>query len=271
MNQNFLDANFLQRVLHIETLAANAWPANEVIQLDGWRLRATFGVTGRANSVWPNLSENLLTLEEKVQTVEAFYAYHGLPARYQVSPACQPPHLDQALAERDYTLFSPTCVQTVRLHTLLANTNDLTTAPQTSAPFEIEIRELFNGTWFEAYCLAEAVEPSAAQIRRGILERIYAHTGYATLRIGGVPAAIALGVVEDGWLGLFNIETRAEFRRLRAATALINALAAWSVRYGAQESYLQVVEANSAARALYQKLGFDTLYRYHYRIKQAEP
>ena len=41
-------------VLEIEEAAFHAWPADEVLELSGWRLRFMHGVTHRGNSVWPN-------------------------------------------------------------------------------------------------------------------------------------------------------------------------------------------------------------------------
>jgi hypothetical protein len=39
----------------LEELAANAWPAEVVQFVDGWRFRYTLGVSSRrVNSVWPN-------------------------------------------------------------------------------------------------------------------------------------------------------------------------------------------------------------------------
>ena len=55
----------LDQVRELEELAANAWPAGEVEELDGWRLRFNAGVTRRANSVWPNAAGDCLPLAEK--------------------------------------------------------------------------------------------------------------------------------------------------------------------------------------------------------------
>jgi ribosomal protein S18 acetylase RimI-like enzyme len=242
----------------LEELAANAWPAEVVQMVDGWRLRFNWQVTRRANSVWPNSAGDDLSLAEKLTLVEDFYAHRNCPARYQICPAAQPANLDKVLAGRGYTTDARTAVQVASLETLLSH----------SAPFpthSITLQETFDESWFDLYCQAEQVSPQAAEARRGILRRIGPRTGFALLQIAGQPAAIGLGVVERGWLGLFSIETRPQFRRQGAATAVIRTLAEWGQAYGARQAYLQVMADNGPALALYAPLDFETLYYYHYR------
>ena len=57
-------------ILLIETLAANAWPPERSVILDGWRLRSAGGITRRANSVWPNADTGTASLEDKLAAVE---------------------------------------------------------------------------------------------------------------------------------------------------------------------------------------------------------
>ena len=42
------------RITEVERAALSAWPAAHVQELDGWKLRFHWNMTGRANSVWPN-------------------------------------------------------------------------------------------------------------------------------------------------------------------------------------------------------------------------
>ena len=44
----------IEPIIKLERLAMHAWPAVEVVELDGWLLRYAAGITRRANSVWPN-------------------------------------------------------------------------------------------------------------------------------------------------------------------------------------------------------------------------
>jgi ribosomal protein S18 acetylase RimI-like enzyme len=87
------------------------------------------------------------------------------------------------------------------------------------------------------------------------------------LRIDGAPAALGLGVVEGDWLGIFCMTTDPGFRRRGAASAILRTLAIWAQLYDARRAYLQVMDQNTAAQALYARVGFETLYHYHYREK----
>ncbi|HAJ37641.1 MAG TPA: GNAT family N-acetyltransferase [Chloroflexi bacterium] len=253
----------LSTILTLETLAANAWPAAEVEICGGWRLRSTLGVTRRANSVWPNRDDGALPLDERLAQVEAFYAARRLPAIYQICDAMQPAQLDAVLATRGYALEAPTFVQVASLATLLTRLPSLRHYPA----FEVEVSEEFDPQWFELYCTAEAVSSVAVPVRRAILERITPQHGFVTLYVNGEPAAVGMGVVEAGWLGIFSMATLPAYRRQGAARAILRTLAVWAQLYAAQHAYLQVMAHNIAAQALYASAGFETAYRYHYRVK----
>jgi len=248
----------LELIRHLETLAANACPAAEVVQLDGWRLRAVDGVHRRANSVWPNENGGRKSLTEKLQAVEAFYATRRLPVRYQMCPAALPTDLDAVLMKRGYVVEARTNVQIADLAVVLERTR----ARRCDA---VNVSHQFNDDWYGAYYDSEAVNEKAARERRGILQRIVPLKGFAEVQYDGKPAALGMGVMEQGWVGIFAMATRPEFRRRGAATAVLYALAEWGQAQGAARMYLQVMEDNTPARALYAGIGFETLYTYYYR------
>lgn len=244
-------------VLDLERRALHAWPAAEVQVVDGWRLRHTAGVTRRANSVWPNETRHTLPLARKLALVEAFYAARGLPARYQLCTAAQPHDLDAQLEQRGYVAEAPTSVQIAGIAPVLAATADR------AAP--VDLAATLSPAWFATYCAVDDVGAGAATVRQGILERIAPRTAYALLRVAGRPVATGLGVLEDGWLGIFSMATLADERRRGAASAVLHALAAWGQQQEAHALYLQVMHANGPARRLYERVGFTPVYDYHYR------
>lgn len=248
----------------LERLAANAWPAAEVMDLAGWLVRYTNGVTRRANSVWPNDCQAALPVAERVAQVEAFYALRDQPARYQICPAACPAELDALLAEQGYRAVAHTAVQITPLARILERTQALRWFPT----FAVEVSEEFDEDWFAIYQQVEQGDSTNLAGRRGILQRIGAPVAFARLTISGAPAAVGLGVLEAGWLGIFCMATLPAFRRQGAANAILRTLAIWAQLYDAQNAYLQVMDENASAQALYGRVGFTTLYHYHYREKQ---
>lgn len=245
-------------IYFVEELAANAWPAAVVQVIDGWRLRFNWNITRRANSVWPNGAGDCHTLAEKLAWVEAFYARWGSPPRYQICPAAQPGDLDVVLARRGYTTEARTAVQIASLPTILDKT-------EMALAHNVTVSETYDEAWFAAYCEAERVSDQAAEARRGILGRIGPRVGYALLRLEGRPVGMGLAVMERGWVGVFSMATPPQSRRRGFATAVLHALAEWGQTHGAEQMYLQVMDDNAPARAFYEKVGFETLYHYHYR------
>ena len=242
----------------IESLAANAWPAAIVQVVDGWRLRFNWGTTRRANSVWPNEAGGVLSLDEKLAVVEDFYARRGAPARFQMCPAAQPADLDERLAARGYRLDAPTLVQTADLAAVLDRT-------ASSRRWAVEVTDSLSETWFDTYRQVEQIEAKDIAGQRGILERIGPATGYALATVDGQAAAVGLGVLERSWVGVFCMGTRTEFQRRGAAKAVLHTLASWGQARGATQMYLQVMAKNNGALAVYEGVGFSTVYGYHYR------
>src|SRR3954449_9713788 len=84
----------------LEAVAYEFWRAPEVAELDGWRLRFAHGITGRANSVWPN-GDGTMPLAEKIERAEAWYRERGLATLFQLTEAA-PAGLEEALVARGY-------------------------------------------------------------------------------------------------------------------------------------------------------------------------
>ena len=100
----------------------NAWPAEVIQTVEGWRLRFTQGVSRRANSAWSNESSGATPLAERIAGVEAFYRARQVDACFHIS-VLSPPELDAALAERGYTPNGETCVQTAAVADVLSATS----------------------------------------------------------------------------------------------------------------------------------------------------
>jgi ribosomal protein S18 acetylase RimI-like enzyme len=244
------------RIREIEEAAARAWPAEERFEREGWLLRASAGVTRRANSVLPVGGDPNASLPQLVREVEAWYCQRGLPVRFQMTPAAQPTGLDDFLAAKGYLITDRTQVQTAPL------------APLSSLPslsVAVDLSPTRSDLWEEVFAGAEELSPRAFRHRRRLLSRIPEPRAFAIASIRHEPVAVGLCAAEGDWTGLFGLATLPEWRRQRAGTAIVKALAEWSEAHGAREMYLQVREDNEEAQHLYRRLGFELAYHYHYR------
>jgi len=237
----------------LDRLAAEAWPAIEVVERRGWRLRAAAGVTRRANTALP-LGAGALTgdaLDEQLHAVTGFYADRSLPARVQVSD----PLLDTQLAARGWQLESPTLV----LSGPLSRGESPVAATVTPVPDEAWL-----ACWWAVTGLGGERELDVA---RRCLAGIASPAGYASVRIDGDVVAVARGVVQEGWLGLFAMAVLPAHRRRGHGRDLLGGLGRWAATQGARAAYLQLGSGNDAGRALYTAAGFETAYSYHYRYR----
>jgi len=239
------------KIIELEEISSNGWPAREIVHIGGWKLRANDGVTRRANSVLP-LGDPRRNLDEAIDAVEHFYSERRIEPRFQITEASVPPKLDSRLVERGYVTDLTVRVETMALHRLAA----------IRASHNVEIRPELTSDWLSTYALAGQYDETAIKSRRGILERINTTRAFALVRLSGNVVGVGLGVVEREWMGLFAVETLTTHRRLGIATSVIRSLAAWGNEHGASAAYLQVEENNAPALALYKKAGFKNLYQY---------
>ncbi|MBI5941874.1 MAG: hypothetical protein HY859_15775, partial [Caulobacterales bacterium] len=77
-------------IIALEDVSARAWPALHTGRIGGWRLNASTGHTGRANTCWA-LEAPDRPVDQALEAVEAWYAGLGLPPKFKtVDGATQP-------------------------------------------------------------------------------------------------------------------------------------------------------------------------------------
>ena len=242
----------------IEEISGNAWRPMILQDYAGWQMGYSGGSSRRVNSVLTHHMEGQVRLEERLALVNAFYQRRHRPVIFKISPATLPTHLPKKLAERGYVVDAETNIQTTTLDTLLTSS----TPPQkvlVSSP-------TCTDRWFETYTSANGYPDESLPIRRGIFSRIGPLANFILLEHEGIPVATGLGVVERGWLGIFSMVTRQDTRRRGYANQILHALGVWAKQLGAEDTYLQVMENNPPALALYARLGFRKVYSYYYLV-----
>lgn len=238
-------------IRRIEEASLNTWRAQYQMLFDGWLVRFHHGYSKRANSVTP-LYGPRLDVETKIERCEALYAARGLPTIFRLTPLAQPSDLDERLEARRYR----------RLDTTLVRVLDLTTRSSLTKA-SLSMRELRYDVWSEVYSgFQDTVLPAA---HRAIVHASLGPVYLGGLEVAGRIVASGLAMVEAPYVGLFNIITDPALRGRGYGGGLVQGLLGWAQNQGATVAYLQVLADNDPAKRLYDKLGFEELYRYWYR------
>jgi len=236
----------------LQRIAGRGWPGTETAALGGWTLRAARGFTNRANSVLPE-SDPGLPLDQALDRVRAWYGGRGLPAVVQTDLADP---LDAALAERGWAPHASALFQTAPLAPLVDD--------RAAAAAGVLLSREPGPDWLARYRRVRTPElaPTALAVLTGGPSVWFATVPGAA---GEPPAAIGRCAVDGRWAGFAALEVAPEQRRRGLASAVTAALARAAADEGADLAYLQVEPENEAAIRLYERLGFRTHHRYHYR------
>ncbi|MEO8178504.1 MAG: GNAT family N-acetyltransferase [Deltaproteobacteria bacterium] len=245
--------------LELEQQVVEAWPAAETEELDGWLLRASGGPTHRGNSTATLGAGSVLSLEQRIESTERWYAERNRGAMIQIGPCAQPGGLDQKLQERGYRKQGDSVAAVAPSATVAQRT-----------PTELRtLVELQPGPAWLGIAEGSSRHASSKDIFRHFLLRLGARCRYVTAWLApDQPAAICLGITSPGRLGVYAMHTVPELRKRGAARAVLHALARHALDSdGYPELYLLVDAQNTPARALYAQSGFQDVYGYHYRVQ----
>ncbi|MBO1753202.1 GNAT family N-acetyltransferase [Actinotalea sp. BY-33] len=242
----------------LDDLMRQGWPSLETVDVDGWLVRRSHGVTRRANSTFPRTAPQ--DLPAALDQVEAHYRAAGLATCFHISEAAQPPSLDGVLAARGYTLEAPTLVMTAPTGALLSGA--------THAPHDVQTAEAPDGAWTDLWW---AVDGRGDAQAREVALRIIRSGPALYASVAGPHGALAVGrlALAGSWAGLSCLAVDPASRDAGLGSAVVHALARAGQARGTSALWLQVVETNTAARRLYERHGFRAAGRYHYRTRPA--
>ncbi|MBD2866148.1 GNAT family N-acetyltransferase [Paenibacillus oceani] len=243
----------------IEERSLNAWPALQTFLYDGWLLRFADGYTKRSNSIQPLYAPEMQSgsISGKVRRCESLYTSAGLDTIFKITPFITPGDLDPFLEERGYERVDPTSVKTA----------PLTGLREPSLP-EIRIEETLSTDWLRTMAAFQHLSETNQGITARLLQPSCLKKGFFTLYKEGKPVACGLGVIEQGDIGLYDIVTNPNERNKGYGEQLILHMLQWARREGAARCYLLVVQQNLPAVRLYEKLNFQEIYTYWYRVKK---
>jgi ribosomal protein S18 acetylase RimI-like enzyme len=248
----------------LETLMDKAWPAleREELELDGvgeWVLRASGGVTQRANSVWPRdpsggQQENR-GIVRAVLAAAQWYRLRRLPLIFQVFDDSRSAALNAVLDEQGFTRQSATRIMV----------RDAEEQSGSTSAGNVDLADVPSGEWLRVWW---SVDGRGGEAELSVAHKILTACPalYAMVRDDdGVPAAVGRLALVDGWGGIYSMATSAEHRRRGYGTEVLAALLKAGAQQGLEGFWLLVTEANHGAQSLYSQAGFTDHGSYLYR------
>ncbi|RAO63961.1 Ribosomal-protein-alanine N-acetyltransferase [Micromonospora saelicesensis] len=227
-----------------------------------------FPYTPRSRSARP--------LAAAVDAVERWYAERGQPALINTPLPLAAP-VGAELDARGWGTRPPTLVQTAPLPLLVsasaealpadlpATANDAANAPADGwGSAVVELAAAPSDEWLAIAAGRKGGLPDAARHVLTAVDQVrFAHV-YADNALVAVGRGTVTG--QGRWLGLSLIEVVPTARRQGLARRVIHELVSWGASGGATHAFLQVEQRNTAAVALYQRLGFTTHHTYLTRV-----
>ena len=233
-----------QRIIELEKLSDLTWPAEQVIEYGGWRLRISDGFSMRANSVLP-IGEPPVDLAVAVDQVISSYREKKLRPTFSI-PLPIFDELDRYLEEHGWNIK-------IDANFLVRDIGEIEVS--SDPQFSIEILDYPSKSWLEV---------NSDQPLEKIMRRYPAR--YGAIKIGEQIIAVCRIATLGSWSIVTRLFVHPSFRGKGVAKILMNNLLAAASEDGATKVALQVDNENGAALALYQSMGFTVHHKFVYRI-----
>jgi N-acetylglutamate synthase len=243
-------------VRRFEEISNNAWPALQTLHYDGWILRFANGVTKRSNSV-NMLYPSTIDPDEKISFCEDRYHSKKITPCFKITANTRPGEMDRLLAARGYFIHSHISFQTMKIP-------DTPSGP----PGEISIETELNPRWIADFIRMNEFDPGRKSTYIAIMKQLQLPKCLVSLVRDHKTIGVGLGVVEGGFIGLFDIVVDKSYRNSGLGHLIVENILRWGRKNGADTAYLQVLKDNSPAIRLYEKTGFTEAYQYWYRMKK---
>ena len=244
-------------ILKIEELSMNAWPSLQTNLYDGWVLRFSNGYTKRANSINP-IYPSTINVDTKIKMCENFYSNKRLPIVYKITRESCPSDIDSTLESKGYKKQDETSVR-------ILSFNDLKKVSNVKG---IKLESDFTEEWIESFILcSNIIEKLTIDTMRKMLANITGEKICTNVIVNNEIVACGFGVIENNFLGIFDIIVKHDKRGLGYGKDIMQAILREAQKRNVESAYLQVVVGNEIAENLYSKLGFKEVYRYWYRVK----
>ncbi|MGH8798357.1 MAG: GNAT family N-acetyltransferase [Caldimonas sp.] len=256
MNSDF-DPTLLSR---IEDAGINASAPPQQRWADGWLVRFSPGKAKRARCI-NAVAAGRLPVNEKLALCEPIFREAKLPLHVRITPFSLPQQLDAQLSALGLRRQDDTRVM------VRASLQEL---PAASVPHGTRLGRLGHHAFAElvGHLRGSTLAERKAHAERLALSPVPFH-GFSLTDEDGTAVSCGQFAIEAEFVGLYDVHTAAPYRGRGYAAALCLEMIRFSRERGAIVGYLQVDAENSAARRVYDRLGFRDAYGYHYRTRDA--
>lgn len=242
----------------IEDFSLNAWPSHQIQLYDSWLLRFSYFYTHRTNCV-EQIGISSIPIEEKLDFCEEAYRRWGTPSIFKITPLLCP-DFESRLVRRGYEVQHITEVMCL----------DYSSYGVHVPSVPVDLSHTITEKWISALF---ALKSTTSAIHRQIVPSMYAAIPKDTLAASicnsaGQIVALGLGILDRSYIGIYAIHVHPHYRRRSYARSICETLLNEGKRLGMEGAYLQVVEGNTKAKALYTSLGFQNFYKYWFRVKE---
>jgi GNAT superfamily N-acetyltransferase len=220
---------------------------------DGWLLRYSPGRAKRARSV-NAIAAGRLPVAEKIAHCRAFYARHGLPCIFRLTPFSLPADLDARLGVAGYAAAEETRVMML----------EPSGAIEVAAPL-CELRSLDAGEFGTVFGELHELDATKRAAERERFARAPLPGVYLAIFDAGRPIACGSLVIDGEFAGIFGMVTQQARRGCGFATRIVAELLQHARDARVRAAYLQVTASNIPARKMYRRFGFQDCYAYWYR------
>ncbi|MCG3221323.1 MAG: GNAT family N-acetyltransferase [Candidatus Heimdallarchaeota archaeon] len=249
-----------EEIKTLQEISNFTWPPKISLNLNGWKIRISEGITKRVNSVSP-VEYSGGNLNEDILAVENYYRANNLPSIFQLHDTFEPASLQNKLLSLDYEIKDETIV-------MMANIDEINLS-YLNEKFEFLLLEGELDKWLTELQIINQADKPQIDGRREIIGRIaQSNVGYFIAGDNEKTVAVGLAVLQENYMVIYSMFTHPDYRRKGIAQTILAKMIEWGDVNLVDRVFLQVESESASAINLYKKVGFKEKYRYRYLIKE---
>ncbi|WP_350335427.1 GNAT family N-acetyltransferase [Coralliovum pocilloporae] len=245
----------LALVRRLEDANLSAWPSETVLKDGDWVIRLTPGhPSRRINSFYALNPEDDANIEDRFANARAIFQRKTIPAFYRSTPLTSPEII---------SFLNRTGWRCLDVTHVLTTTLEQPVHPERNT-CEFEVSSHLTDPWLSSYVNCSGLTESARPALERILQRVHHPVRFIRILEDGSCIGTAAIILDNEWAGLFEIAVHPSARGKGVGKQIIAASLVEAKAAGSSKAWLQVVEDNHPAYAIYKAFGFRYQYDYAY-------